>query len=202
MFAGYSQDTFDETEYDITNLVHAGKNRLAVTVHQFCDGSYLEDQDMWRLSGIFRDVNLIFKPKAYIEDFFMRSEFSDGYKSAQFKIDIDVEARGTDYPGGSAKVQIIDANGNEFALLTADVPSLANGSKITVSACADVSGMELWSHENPYLYTVRVSLDNGSDTLDLREHKFGFREVKIQKYDPEQYYKCAHMPLPQFTPLL
>ncbi len=187
VFAGYSQDTFDETEYDITNLVHAGKNRLAVTVHQFCDGSYLEDQDMWRLSGIFRDVNLIFKPKAYIEDFFMRSEFSDGYKSAQFKIDIDVEARGTDYPGGSAKVQIIDANGNEFALLAADVPSLANGSKITVSACADVSGMELWSHENPYLYTVRVSLDNGSDTLDLREHKFGFREVKIQKYDPETH---------------
>ena len=57
-FVGYSQDTFDECEYDITDFVHPGTNRLAVTVRRYCTGSYLEDQDMWRLSGIFRDVTL------------------------------------------------------------------------------------------------------------------------------------------------
>ena len=67
-FVGYSQDTFDETEYDITKYVHAGKNRLAVTVRQFCDGSYLEDQDMFRLSGIFRDVYITENPAEFINE--------------------------------------------------------------------------------------------------------------------------------------
>ena len=95
-FVGYSQDTFDETEYDVTRFVHPGKNRLAVTVHQFCDGSYLEDQDMWRLSGIFRDVNLVFKPKTYIQDTYFYSEFAEDYKTAHFRMQVAVECRGTD----------------------------------------------------------------------------------------------------------
>ena len=68
-FVGYSEDTFDFQEYDITPFVKKGKNKLSVTVYRYCTGSYLEDQDMWRLSGIFRDVVLIFKPKVEIADF-------------------------------------------------------------------------------------------------------------------------------------
>lgn len=184
MFAGYSQDTFDETEYDITRLVHPGKNRLAVTVHQFCDGSYLEDQDMWRLSGIFRDVNLVFKPKAYIKDFYIRSDFAADYQSAVFKIDVTVEARNIACAKSSVQVQLLNAAGKEVAALSAGVPSLEDGCCVTVGGEVPVTDIELWSHENPYLYTVRVVLEDRGEPVDLREHKYGFREVKIQKYDP------------------
>lgn len=183
-FIGYSQDTFDETEYDITKYVHPGKNRLAVTVHQFCDGSYLEDQDMWRLSGIFRDVNLVFKPKTYIRDYYMRSEFSDQYKKAKFLIDVELEARGKAFAGGLVKVELLDKK-KPLAEMEMPLSAMGNTAVKTVSLSADVTGFKLWSHENPYLYTVRVSLIEDGRTVDVREHRHGFREVKIEKYNPE-----------------
>lgn len=184
-FAGYSQDTFDETEYDITEYVHPGKNRLAVTVHQFCDGSYLEDQDMWRLSGIFRDVNLVFKPKAYIQDYFMRSDFSEDFTSAVFKIDVNVESRGKAIENGCIKAEIFDADNKVFSSVCINVGKLENNSEKCVKAEASVKGFKLWSHENPYLYNVRVSLFDGENVIDVREHKYGFREIRIEKYNPE-----------------
>lgn len=184
-FVGYSQDTFDETEYDITKYVHKGKNRLAVTVHQFCDGSYLEDQDMWRLSGIFRDVNLVFKPKTYIRDYFMRSEFSDNYKKAEFKIDTEIEVRGTDFSGGKLLVEIFDDKGKLFTSMQSDICPIEN-SQLKISFISkQVSGFKLWSHETPYLYNVRVSLIENEKTIDIREHKYGFREIKIEKYNSQ-----------------
>lgn len=183
VFVGYSQDSFDETEYDITKYVHAGKNRLAVTVHQFCDGSYLEDQDMWRLSGIFRDVNIVFKPKAYIQDYYMRSNFSDDYKTAEFMIDTTIETRGASFCGG-LQVEISDAKGKTFASLSADDIRMGAVGAKTVKLSASVAGFKLWSHEDPNLYTVKVALTQGDKVIDLREHKYGFREVKIEKYNP------------------
>lgn len=184
-FVGYSQDTFDETEYNITKFVHPGKNRLAVTVHQFCDGSYLEDQDMWRLSGIFRDVNIVFKPKVYIRDFFMRSEMKNDYKAADFKLDAEIEARGQSFDGGELKVEILDAKGKVFASDKCDIEALDAKESIKKAFVIPVKNMKLWSHESPYLYTVKVSLCKGDETIDLRIHKFGFREVKIEKYNEE-----------------
>ncbi|MEG2396804.1 MAG: glycoside hydrolase family 2 TIM barrel-domain containing protein [Oscillospiraceae bacterium] len=182
-FVGYSQDTFDETEYDITRFVKKGKNRLAVTVRQFCDGSYLEDQDMWRLSGIYRDVNLVFKPKAYIKDFFIRSTFSDNYTKANFKIDAEIESRGMGFKGGKLNVTILDEKGKAFASVAVDVKAVLNGSCVSVSDSVDVSKFVLWSHENPYLYSVEVELCEGEKPLDLRIHKYGFRDVEIKAYD-------------------
>ncbi|MBR5496653.1 MAG: hypothetical protein IKV76_01575 [Clostridia bacterium] len=184
-FVGYSQDTFDETEYDITKYVHAGKNRLAVTVRQFCDGSYLEDQDMWRLAGIFRDVTLVFKPKKYIRDFFIRSEFSDNYKKAQFKIDTEIETRGAKFDGGKLLVEVLDEKGK--LLTSAESAIIAMDSAETKKSIISkpVSGFKLWSHEDPYLYNVRVSLIENDTVVDVREHKYGFREIRIEKYNAE-----------------
>ncbi len=182
-FVGYSQDTFDECEYDITSFVKPGKNRLAVTVRQFCSGSYLEDQDMWRLSGIFRDVNLVFKPKVYIKDYYIRSEFSSDFKSADFKFDCEIEARGEMLSGGKLFMRILDKDNNVFAQGVYEVGAIADGKSVVVSGAADVSDFELWSHENPYLYTVEFKLIEDEKTLDLRAHKYGFREIKIQGYD-------------------
>ncbi len=184
-FVGYSQDTFDETEYDITRYVHKGTNRLAVTVRQFCDGSYLEDQDMWRLAGIFRDVNLVFKPKKYIKDYFMRCEFTDGYSDALFKIDTEVEARGAELKKGKLTVDVIDADGKVVKTMCSDVPKMNTNGFYTIKLDETINNVNLWSHENPYLYNVRVTLSDGKTVVDVREHKFGFREIKIEKYNPE-----------------
>ena len=184
-FVGYSQDTFDETEYDITSYIRKGTNRIAVTVRQFCDGSYLEDQDMWRLAGIFRDVNLVFKPKAFIRDYFVRSEFADGYENAVFKADVETETRGKALGNGKITVKLIDADSKIVAELNSDVISAADKSECKTNLCALVENVTLWSHENPYLYTVRTELYENDTIIDVREHKFGFREIKIEKYNRE-----------------
>lgn len=184
-FVGYSQDTFDETEYDITNYVHEGTNRLAVTVRQFCDGSYLEDQDMWRLAGIFRDVNLVFKPKAFIRDYFARCDFKEGYITSNFKIDTEIETRGAELKKGTLTVDIIDTDGKSILTLSQPVAEMGEKASETVKMAAAVADVKLWSHENPYLYTVRVTLADDDKIIDLREHKFGFREIKIAKYNAE-----------------
>lgn len=184
-FVGYSQDTFDETEYDITKYVHKGKNRLAVTVHQFCDGSYLEDQDMWRLSGIFRDVNLVFKPKTYIRDYFIRSEFSDNYKKAEFKIDTEIETRGAVFTGGKLLVEIFDDKGKLFTCVESDIKEIANHQVKRSFISKEVTDFKLWSHETPNLYKIRVSLIENDKIIDAREHKYGFREIKIEQYNSE-----------------
>ena len=184
-FAGYSQDTFDETEYDITKLVKPGRNRLAVTVHQFCDGSYLEDQDMWRLSGIFRDVNLVFKPKAYIQDYFIRSEFSCNYSKAEFKIDVNLETRGASFAGGTVNVKILDGQGRIFAETDLPAKEMKDSESVTLKGSVNAENFTLWSHENPYLYTVKVTLLENGKGVDLREHKYGFREIKIEKYNAQ-----------------
>ncbi|MBQ2775027.1 MAG: DUF4981 domain-containing protein [Clostridia bacterium] len=182
-FVGYSQDTFDECEYDITSFVKPGKNRLAVTVRQFCSGSYLEDQDMWRLSGIFRDVNLVFKPKVYIKDYYIRSDFSSDLKNAAFNFDCEIEARGKALSAGKLCARILDKDNNVFAQSECEVGALSDGKSVVVSGSIDVCDFELWSHENPYLYNVEFRLVENKETLDLRAHKYGFREIKIQGYD-------------------
>lgn len=185
VFAGYSQDTFDETEYDITEYVHPGKNRLAVTVHQFCDGSYLEDQDMWRLSGIFRDVNIVFKPKVFVRDFFMRSEMHDNYTCADFKLDAEIEARGKAFTGGELKVEVFNAKGKKYTSTKEKINAFGDKEERKISVTVPVKDMQLWSHENPYLYNVKVSLVEDGIVFDVREHKFGFREIKIEKYNEQ-----------------
>ena len=184
-FVGYSQDTFDETEYDVTRFVHPGKNRLAVTVHQFCDGSYLEDQDMWRLSGIFRDVNLVFKPKTYIQDTYFYSEFAEDYKTARFRMQVAVECRGTDCTDAAYRVRILDADGKAVGQMEARCPVLEDGCRVTVDTDCTVEAPHLWSHEDPYLYTVETTLLVAGKPVDLRTHKYGFREVKIVGYNPD-----------------
>lgn len=183
-FVGYSQDTFDECEYDITKYVNVGKNKIAVTVRQFCTGSYLEDQDMWRLSGIFRDVNLVFKPKTYIKDYYIRSELYDNYKKAHFKFDCEIEARGASLEGGKLTVRIYDMDNRFFAQKECSVATVVeNGTSTIVSAQLDVENIRLWSHEDPYLYRVEFILEDGKNQVDLRKHNFGFREIKIEKYN-------------------
>lgn len=156
-----------------------------MTVHQFCDGSYLEDQDMWRLSGIFRDVNLVFKPKTYIQDTYFYSEFCRGLQDGSLPYAGSRGVPGTDCTDAAYRVRILDADGKAVGQMEARCPVLEDGCRVTVDTDCTVEAPHLWSHEDPYLYTVETTLLVAGEPVDLRTHKYGFREVKIVGYNPD-----------------
>ena len=175
---GFSEDTFSPQEYDITQYVQKGKNKLAVTVYRYCRGSYLEDQDMWRLSGIFRSVYLIYKPKREIADFYTYSELSDDFKSAQFVADVVVRARRSDLVNGEVIVNLTK-NGKNIASCKSEKIQLADGKETKITLRAEVKKPLLWSHEKPELYDVEVTLSDDNGFVDCRKSAFGFRKIEI-----------------------
>ncbi|MDE7078955.1 MAG: DUF4981 domain-containing protein [Clostridia bacterium] len=178
-FVGYSEDTFSPQEYDISKLVRVGKNKLAVSVYRYTTGSYLEDQDMWRISGLFRSVWLIYKPQVEICDYFTRSELSEDYKSARFITDVTLSSR--DGVAESAKVDVeLSYKGKRIALLQEEIGRIERDGTNTCTLSADIDEIELWSHEYPNLYDVEVRLFDGEKLLDTRKSHFGFREIKIE----------------------
>lgn len=168
-FVGYSEDTFDFQEYDVTDFVNDGKNRLTVIVYRYCTGSYLEDQDMWRISGIFRDVYLIEKPHTEIADFFARSYFKEKRSLANLKVSVKIKG---DYE-----------NCKLTATLKKDGKIITSGEcdveKADICLAADVRNPELWSHETPVLYDLELRLYKDGEEIDCRKCKYGFREVRI-----------------------
>ncbi|MBR1747968.1 MAG: hypothetical protein IJ735_07165 [Clostridia bacterium] len=167
-FVGYGEDSFDFQEYDITGLLRVGKNRLTVLVYRYCTGSYLEDQDMWRISGIFRDVFLIYKPKTEIFDYFARSYFPHGFSEAELKIDAKIKGN---YNGSSLTAVLKDGDD----IVWSDTKTLSSEE---VEFVATIGQPKLWSHEDPYLYSLSLILTKDDVTLDIRSGKFGFREIK------------------------
>lgn len=168
-FVGYGEDTFDFQEYDITEKVKDGKNRLTVIVYRYCTGSYLEDQDMWRISGIFREVYIINKPKTEIADYFARSYFYDGYDTAQLKVDVSVKGDISD-----CFIKAVLKYGE--ATVWETVTPLQEPD---ISLYNVVAEPFLWSHETPNLYDLELILLKGQTEIDRRGGKFGFREVSI-----------------------
>lgn len=176
-FVGYSEDTFSPQEYDITPLVKAGENKLAVSVYRYTTGSYLEDQDMWRISGIFRSVWLIYKPKAQIADYFTHCVLENDYKDAQFIADIEIASSEIE---GKCRVELdLSYQGQIKAQMQEDaVLSKSDGAKLSLTA--QLKDVELWSHEYPNLYDVEVRLYVDGKLTDTRRSHFGFREIKIE----------------------
>ncbi len=178
-FVGYSEDTFSPQEYDVTPFIKAGKNKLAVSVYRYTTGSYLEDQDMWRISGIFRSVWLIYKPKAQIADYFTHCELTDDYTKAKFITDLSIEVKDADTV--NLKVQVaLSLDGEVIATIEQDLGALSKDTAQDLSVSADIDGVKLWSHEYPILYDVEVRLFENDKLIDTRRSHFGFREIKIE----------------------
>ena len=176
-FVGYSEDTFDFQEYDITSFVKVGKNIVTVAVYRFCTGSYLEDQDMWRLSGIFRDVTIIYKPNSEISDFFARSEFFNGdYSKALFKADVATASA----KGCLLQVQLKSVDGT----VVLDYQTSVDSDLIKIEQ--HLGDIKLWSHEFPNLYRLEIVLSKDNEFVDRRECDFGFREIKTAPFVNEK----------------
>lgn len=162
---GYSQGSHMPSEFDLTPFLRPGNNLLAVQVFQWSDGSYLEDQDQWRLSGIFRDVSLVARPTVYPRDVRIRTS-SDG------TLDLCVEMSGE--TGGALTATLFDG---ETALTTQAVEGGA-----TRTARIEVAGSRLWSAEEPNLYTLLLTLaDAEGRTLTVERFRVGFRQVAIAR---------------------
>ncbi len=179
---GYSQGSRLPAEFDITEYVRAGTNNIAVRVYRWSDGSYLEDQDMWWLSGIFRDVYLITVPRVHVFDFRIRTELDSNYRDAVLKIRTILKNHGEQ----ADKYQI------ELRLLDSDLrpmPGQSPSSEVTIQADGEVAldleesvtNPEKWSAENPCLYTLLITLrDAKGEIIEVIPGKFGFRSVELK----------------------
>ena len=183
-FVGYSEDTFDYQEYDITPYIKVGQNELKIIVYRYTTGSYLEDQDMWRISGLFRDVNLVFIPSVRIEDMYARAEFNEDFSKAKLLVDASVYCqKGVEISDADVRIQLIDRDGNSVCDGNFAVLGLDEDESMSVKMTENIENPHLWSSEDPYLYKLRltfVSTEKGQTVFhDMREIDFGFRKVEI-----------------------
>lgn len=168
-FIGYSEDSYDQSYFDLSGAVKQGRNKLAVQLFRFCSGSWLEGQDYFRMCGIFRDVNLVFIPRTHLLDLKVTTPLSDDYTSA--KVDVECEFEGC-FDGTEAAFNLYDKNGRLVG-----TKKTAVGEKVSVSF--DVKNPDLWSAEHPDLYVLLVEVEKEGQLLETTEQKVGIREFKI-----------------------
>lgn len=174
---GYSQGSNTPHEFDITKYVHSGPNQLTAIVYRYTDGTYLEDQDMWFLSGIYREVYLFAEPKQTLRDVFVSTELINDYTDAAISVDAVIKNYSDSPKNVIFTSTLIDKNGNETELSTEEIFAEADiDNKISIKKV--IENPEKWSSENPCLYTVlfKITCDNNTIYKSMRT---GFRMVEI-----------------------
>lgn len=161
-FVGYSQGSRIPAEFDLSAYVRPGQNRMTLLVLKWCDGTYLEDQDAWRYSGIYRDVYLLSREKAHIRDVFVKTDLASDFAHATLRIDVETTG------GVSVTAQLLDASGTLVASGTTNIDGQG-------MLALEVAHPTLWNAEQPYLY--ELYLHDGTETMLVR---VGFRKVEIR----------------------
>lgn len=164
-YVGYSQVSHSTSEFDITELLAEGDNRLAVLVLKWCDGSYLEDQDKFRMSGIFRDVYILNRPENGIFDYFIKTKQQNGRASVR----IELQYAGHAVP---TRVTLTDREGKQVGSCAVDGDE-NSGEKADIRL--EIEAPILWNAENPYLYTVTFETEN-----EVITDRVGIREIRIE----------------------
>ena len=169
---GYAEDSKMEAEFNLTKFLTPGKeNLIAMRVMRWCDGSYLEDQDFWRFTGIAREVYLYARPKAHIQDIFVHQDLVNGYKDGQLSVDITAPTA----KGCTVELALTDPAGRPAGNTAV---SVGNGTAI---AAITVSNAKAWSAEIPNLYTLAISLkDKKGNLIEATTQRVGFRNIKIE----------------------
>ncbi len=174
---GYFQDSKTPAEFNITKFLKRGKNSIAVEVYRWCDGSYLEDQDFWRLSGIQRSVFLHARPKTYISDFFFRGDLQNNYMDGVLNLDVSLKDTESDKKDFTVEASLFDVD-NKFYSETKEI-SIPD-SKATVDFKKDLPEIKRWSTETPDLYTLVICLrDDKGNIMECVSSRVGFRKVEI-----------------------
>ena len=149
-YVGYSEDSKVAAEFNITKYLKKGKNLIAMQVMRWCDGSYLEDQDFWRFTGIAREVYLYARPKQHIEDIFITQDYLNG----KGILDVNVKAP----KGTTVETSLQDNDGKVVSL----------------------ESVKPWSAEIPQLYNLYITLKKGDKVLEVIKQRVGFRHIEIK----------------------
>ncbi|ECG8257509.1 beta-galactosidase [Salmonella bongori] len=181
-WVGYGQDSRLPSEFDLSDFLREGENRLAVMVLRWSDGSYLEDQDMWRMSGIFRDVYLLHKPSTYISDLHINTHFNDDFSRAV--VDAEIRSTGDLHDNLRVTVQLWDGEtliGKKTAPLGSDIIDERGAYHDRTMLRLKVEHPRLWSAETPNLYRAVALLHTADNTLiEAEACDIGFRQVRIE----------------------
>ena len=175
---GYSEDSKTTSEFNITSFLRKGKNNIAVEVYRYCDGSYLECQDFFRLSGIQRSVWLHARPKTYIRDYFAIPTLVNDYNDGLLNLRVELAGTGRRPVETRLEAGLYDGETKIFAE-TRDVQAF--DSLAVVELSAEIPGVNPWSAESPYLYTLVITLaDNRGRVLESISSKTGFRTSEVK----------------------
>ena len=192
-FAGYAEDSFLPSEFNITPYLQDGENVISVWVIRWSDGSFLEDQDQWRMSGIHREVYLQAEPSLRIADFFYQIKLDKDYKDALLSIRPRIEnLTGKDMPGYVLKAQVYDANNQPLLQqpLSKKTDEIINEIHPRLDRVkfglmeTTISNPKKWSPEEPNLYKLVLTLeDSAGKVLEVKTCKLGFRSIEFRKSD-------------------
>lgn len=177
---GYSEDSRTPATFLISSFLKPGENTLAVEVYRYSDGAYLEDQDMWRLSGIFRDVTLWSADELQVQDFFAHADLDDRYQDGKLALDVTLRNFGAAQPA-SVEAELLDASGKTVFKETTRVPEARAAGFTSVSLARAVERPAQWSAEQPNLYRLLLTLRSGrGKVMEVTGCRVGFRRVEIK----------------------
>lgn len=177
-FVGYSQGSMAPHEFDITKVLKKGENVITAKLYRFSDGSYLEDQDMWWLCGIYRDVYLFAEPKVCLRDFYFKTDFDDTYNDSN--VTLNMYFNNYNNIRGKIKVsaKLIDSKNEEIELGSSEKE--LSGGKETITYNKTVKSPDKWSAETPNLYTLVMNVELDGKVICVKSYKVGFKKVEIK----------------------
>lgn len=178
-YIGYDEGAMTHAEFDITGFLNEQNNQITVLTTRWCSGSYLEDQDMWRFAGIYRDVYLYAKPSAHFNNLFVKTDLDGKYIDAQLNLDISVKAAEENNNTFKIKYTLVDDKLEEVLSRTSDIISSDQLDKIQLST--EVKNPKKWSDEYPNLYTLVLELlDKEDNVIEVIKERVGFRKLEIK----------------------
>ena len=178
-YVGYSQGSKTPAEWNITEYLQSGINSVSLQVYRWSDGSYLECQDFWRVSGIERDVFLIATPKVYIHDFFVKSTLTNDYINGLINLHVDIEHKTQNVEEYKILVQIIDSAQNRIFQKVNDITITKQGKAFT-NFNKKIENPLKWTAETPSLYTLLVSMQKDGKSIETIKQRIGFRTSEIR----------------------
>lgn len=180
---GFNKGAFEPAEFNVTKYLKPGKNLIAVSVYKFSDGTYLEDQDFWRLAGIFRDVSMFATPGVHIRDYFVQTDLDGQYKDATLRIEASIKNyRESVSSGNSVRAILYDKNKKPvLSPMLSNKIELNSKGEAVVKLSAQVTDPLKWSSEKPNLYHLTLELiNNEGKVTEALSGKIGFKKVEVK----------------------
>ena len=177
-FVGYSQGSMTPHEFNVTKVLKPGENVITAKLYRYSDGSYLEDQDMWWLCGIYREVYLFAEPKLCLRDFYFKTDFDDSYTDSNVTLNMYINNYNNIRGKMTASAKLIDSNNGKILLGTKET-ELSGGNE-AVTFTETVKAPEKWSAETPNLYTLVMTIELDGKIICVKTYKVGFKKVEIK----------------------